>query len=424
MTGSGQPARMSLSRDTRLLLAGDGLSALGTGLVLPLILIYLHQVRGIPLTTTGLLLAVPGVIGLAAVPLSGIALDRFGPRNTLLALMIGMAVAEFGLAFVHSATQALPVLGLLGVVQGATFPAYAVMLAAVAGDGPRQQRAFAVNFTVVNAGIGTGGLIGGLIVDVHRPVTFMGLFIANAVSFVLFSFVIGRLPDVRPPREADAPRGSYREIASNRPLLLVVLTTLLLALTGYAALDSGLPAYATVVGHVSVRVVALALAVNTALIVVSQLLVLRVVRHWRRSTALAAVGAIWAASWAVFAFCALPSSPAGRDALVFGFAALFGVGETFMAPTIGPLINSLADERVRGRANAMSSSMYSLAFVISPSISAYLISTGLSWLWIAGLCLGCCGTIVLSRLLRRKLPPGIDRPLDVNPVPEVEPQLA
>ncbi|HEX3906922.1 MAG TPA: MFS transporter [Mycobacteriales bacterium] len=413
-----------LSRDTRLLLAGDGLSAVGTGLVLPLLLIYLHQVRHIPLTTTGLLLAVPGVIGLAAVPLSGVALDRFGPRNTLLILMVGMAVAETGLAFVHSPGEAIPVLALLGVVQGATFPAYTVMLATVAGRGATQQRAFAVNFTVVNAGIGTGSVVGGLVVDVHRPVTFMALFLGNAVSFALFAAVIARLPDVRPRREVDAPRGSYRDIAANRPLLLVVFTTLLLALTGYAALDSGLPAYATVVGHVSVRIVALALGVNTALIVVSQLLVLRLVRHWRRSTALAAVGVIWAVSWALFSLCALPGSPGGRDALVFGFAALFGVGETFMAPTVSPLINSLAGDAVRGRANALSSSMYALAFVISPSISAFLISSGLSWLWITGLCLGCCVTVVLSRVLRRRLPLDVDRLADAQPVPEVEPQLA
>jgi MFS family permease len=414
----------ALSRDTRLLLSGDALSSVGTGLILPLLLIYLHQVRGIKLTTTGLLLAVPGVIGLATVPLSGIALDRFGPRNTLRSLIVGMAVAETGLAFVHSPTQALPVLALLGIVQGATFPAYNVMLAAVAGDGPRQQRAFAVNFTFINAGVGIGSVLGGLIVDVHRPITFTGLFLANAASFVLFAAVLSRLPDVRPQRAHDAARGSYREVAANRPLLLVALTTLLLALTGYAALDSGLPAYATVVGHVSVRVVALSLAVNTGLIVVSQLLVLRLVRHWRRSTALAVVGVLWAVSWVLLALCALPSSPVGRDALVFGFAGLFGVGETFMAPTVGPLINTLADERIRGRANAMSSSMYSVAFVISPSISAALISAGLSWLWITGLCLGCCGTVVLSRLLRHRLPLAVDTVAGADPILEVEPQLA
>jgi hypothetical protein len=38
-----------LPRATWLLIAGDAVSARGTGLVLPLALIYLHQARGIPL---------------------------------------------------------------------------------------------------------------------------------------------------------------------------------------------------------------------------------------------------------------------------------------------------------------------------------------------------------------------------------------
>lgn len=47
----------------------------------------------------------------------------------------------------------------------------------------------------------------------------------------------------------------------------VMIAALLLALTGYAALDSGLQAYATVEAHISVHAVALAVTVNTAVIV-------------------------------------------------------------------------------------------------------------------------------------------------------------
>ena len=357
------------------------------------------------------------MIGLAAVPLSGIALDHFGPRDTLLTLMIGMAAAETGLAFVHSPEQAIPVLALLGVVQGATFPAYTVMLAAVAGDGPRQQRAFAVNFTVVNAGIGMGGVIGGLVVDVHRPVTFMALFLGNALSFALFALVIARLPDVRPAREPDAPHGSYRRgrgqpppAAGGADHAAARAHRLRRARLGVAGvrdrrrprLGTGRRAGARGQHRAHRRLPAPGAAAGPP--VASEH------RAGRRRHHLG--GELGA-----FSLCALPSSSFGRDAIVFGFAALFGVGETFMAPTVSPLINALADERVRGRANAMSSSMYSLAFVISPSISAFLISAGLSWLWITGLCLGCCGTVALSRVLRRRLPTGIDRVLGPEPGP-------
>jgi hypothetical protein len=46
---------------------------------------------------------------------------------------------------------------------------------------------------------------------------------------------------------------------------------------------------------------------------------------------------------------------------VFTFTGLFGLGETFMSPTMAPLVNSLADERVRGRANSLSGMANSLA---------------------------------------------------------------
>jgi MFS family permease len=178
---------------------------------------------------------------------------------------------------------------------------------------------------------------------------------------------------------------------------------LALAFTGYAALDSGLPAYASVEARVSVHVVALSITANTLVIVASQLLVLRLVRRLRRSRALAVIGLIWAASWAVFGLSALPGSADLRIACVLLFGALFGVGETFMAPTMPPLVNSLAGEHVRGRANALASMAYSIAFVASPAICTGMIAAGLAAAWIGLLCAGCAGTVVLAARLGRQL---------------------
>jgi len=99
--------RTRLSSATWLLIAGEAVSALGTGLVLPLTLIYLHQVRGIALPVVGALMASTGAVGLVAVPLAGIALDRLGARTVLLAVLCGQALAEAGLA-AHSVATALP----------------------------------------------------------------------------------------------------------------------------------------------------------------------------------------------------------------------------------------------------------------------------------------------------------------------------
>ena len=409
---------------TLLLITGDAVSSLGNGLVLPLTLIYLHQVRGMALPVVGALLALSAGVGLIAVPLAGVLLDRVGARPVLATVLTGQAIAYTGLAWAHSVATALPALLVLGASMAPFFPAFTMLLAGINPQPHLQQRAFALNFTVLNACIGIGGGIGAAVANVHHPGTFQLLFLADALSGLLFAALLFLVPNPRQPHEPHQPRearAGYRDVLAHRGLRTVMIASLLLAFTGYAALDSGLPAYATVKAHVTVHTVALAISVNTAVIVAAQLVVLRLMRVLRRSRALAAVGLIWGISWAVFGLAALPGSAALRITCVFTFAGLFGLGETFMAPTVGPLVNSLAEERIRGRANALSSVTYSVAFVVSPAISTGMIASGLSALWIGLLCLGCLGTALLAVRLGRQLPPGQDR---VQPSAEAAPEPA
>lgn len=415
-----------IPRPARIVIAGDAVAALGTGLILPLTLIYLHQVRGIRLPVVGMLLAMQAAIGLVAVPFSGALMDRIGARKVLAGTLIGQAVGSAGLAWTHSVPTAIPVMVIFGASMAPRFPAFMTLLAGLSPRPDEQQRAFAVNFTVLNAGIGIGGGIGAAVASVHHPASFQAMFLGNAVCCLLFTVVLTNLPDVRAPHTSHATKVGYRHVLANRPLRAVVIATLVLAFTGYAALDAGLPAFATVEAHAPVRVVALALTANTALIVVAQLFVLRLVRVLRRSRALAMIGLIWAVSWAIFGLAGLGLPHPARIACILGFAALFGLGETFMAPTISPLVNTLADDQTRGRANALSTGAYSLAFVVSPTISTGMIAAGLAGAWIGLLCAGCLATVGIGFSIGRRLTAEQDR-VDAAPGqqahPAREPQL-
>lgn len=351
-----------------------------------------------------MLLAVPGLVGLVAVPVSGVLMDRIGARRVLGGAMLLLAAAQVALAFVHTAGWAVPVLALQCIALGPTFPAYNTLIADLT-SGEMQQRAFAVNFTVLNACIGLGGLVSGAVVDVARPLTFQALFIANALVTALAAAIVLSISAPRRHARGDAdgrPVG-YRQVIASPLLRRALVLTLLLALTGYAALDSGLPAYANVVGGVSAKVVALSLSANTLLIVLAQLPVLRLLRGRRRTSAVATVGVIWCVAWVLLGFCAVPDTMAARNVLVLVFAALFGLGETFMAPSMAPLVNAIAPEEVRGRANALTSGMYSVAFVISPMISAAFIASGAGGFWIALLALGCLTVTATALRLGRRV---------------------
>jgi MFS family permease len=394
---------------TRLFLAGNAVAMTGTGLVIAFTLIYLHQARGIALPVVGLLLAAAAAAGLLAVTVCGVLLDRLGARRVLIGIIIGQAVGQVLLAWAHNAATALPALLLYGATWAPMFPAIATMIAGLAPDPAIQQRVFTINFTMQNAALGVGTVLGAAVADVHHPGSFQALFLANAASGLIFAAVLTFLPAPRTAPARKEQRAGYRDVLARPGLRLALVASLFVAFTAYPAFDSGLPAYATVEAHVSARVVALSCTVNTALIVVAQLFVLRRVRRARRSSALAVSGLILAVSWAVFGLAALPVAATGRIALVFGFTTLFGLGETVLAPTVSPLVNHLADDRVRGRANSLAAFSQSLAFIICPALVTGLIAAGAAAVWIGLLCAGSLGTVAVGARLGRALTSDQDR---------------
>lgn len=402
-----------LPRDARVVLAGSAVSALGNGLVLPFLLVYLHRVRGIPLAQAGLLLAVPGLISLVAGPAAGVLVDRWGARRVLLSCMLGSAVAYGSVSLVRGALEALPVMVLLGVFNASSYPSQASLFARLT-EGRGRQRLFALNFVLLNAGIGVGGLAAGLVVQVSRPGTFELVYLLDAATFLGYAVALARIRDPGAPAGEQPRSGSYREVARHRLFRPVFALSLLLALTGYTQVDSGLPAFATDVAGVSPRVIAMVFVANTGTIVVGQLVVLRRLEGVRRTRALLMVAAIWAASWLLLGSAGLLPGHGMRVAAVVTFGAVFGLGETFMAPTIGPMVNDIAPEHLRGRFNAMNSLAYAVGFTVGPPVSSALIGAGLSAVWVGLLLAGTATVAVLARRLEPRLTPahnGVSRDL-------------
>jgi MFS family permease len=295
---------------------------------------------------------------------------------------------------------------LLGLGLGPSFPALAALMHGLV-EGAQVQRAFGLQFTALNGAIGVGGLIGAAVVDESRPWTYSSLFLANAALTGVQALLLPA--PRRVVHEEHHEQGRYREVLADPTFRQVLAVTLLLGFAGYAALDSGLPAYGRVVGDVPPSVIALVFAVNTAVIVVGQLPVLRLVSRWRRSTALAVSAALWSLSWALLGL--LPHlGPDARTAVVLAFGAVFGFGECFMAPTLQPLVNALATDRLRGRYNALSGSTFSIAFVVSPAVSGLLIGHDHAGLWLSGVVALAGAAAVVATRLHRHLSPEQDGP--------------
>jgi MFS family permease len=409
-----------LSGKTRLFLVGNFVSMFGTGLVLPFMIIYLHETRGIALPVVGALLAAGAAIGLVAVIVCGALLDRVGARLVLGMILLGQVVAEVGLAWAHNTLTALPAVLIYGATWAPMFGAISTMLNGLTLEPALKPRAFAVNFATQNMALGIGAAVAALVVRAHHPGTFQVLFLSNALSCLLFVALMPALPNLRRERVVNETRVGYRFVLSHRGLRLMILASLLLAFIGPGSFDSGVPAFASVAAHVSFHAIALSFTINTGVIVALQMLVLRLVRRHRRSSALAVVGLIFAVCWALLGFAEV-GGPGWRIVILFVFVGLFGVGETVLAPTRNPLINALADDRIRGRANSISGFATSLALIVCPAIVTSLLAAHLEAVWIGLLCFASLGVVAIAVRLRVTLtaeqdyaepPPVAESPLE------------
>jgi MFS family permease len=394
-----------LPRHVWTLLAGESLASVGTGLTLPFLLIYLHDGRGLDMPVAAAALAWLAAVGLVGNPLGGWLADRIGARRTVTGGLLLVSGASLGIAFVREPWHAFAATGVFGLGAAVVWPAQDTLLAALAGAAARTQ-AFATGYATMNIGIGCGTVLGALIADAGAPATLASLFVLQALTFLAYAGVTTRLPDPRaaaPP--AGAPDRGWRAVREDRSMLRLLPVVVVLFAAGYAQLGVAFPAYATGAGSVGSSVLALAFAANTLVIVAAQLPVSRLLEHRRRTRVLALAAAIWATAW-------LTALAAGQVGATVGFVvalAIFGLGETVLAPALGPLVNDLAPEDLRGRYNGASALASTGGFMLGPIVAGAALGTGHGGALLLGLAGACILAAPAAVSLERHLPVSANR---------------
>ncbi|MFC7550544.1 MFS transporter [Plantactinospora sp. GCM10030261] len=417
--------------EARRILVGTLLSAVGRGLTLPFLFIYLTDVRGLSDAQAGLAIGWYGAVTLALSPIGGTLIDRFGARRVVVPALVIEAVGTGSLALVDSAAEAFGVATVIAVGGSAIWSGQATILASLTDSGERQ-RVFGLQFALLNLGIGIGGLISGLIVDTARPGTFQVVYLIDALTYLAPAVILLSLPAVghrlaAAPADTGAtrPAGGYLTVLRDRPFRRLIIFGLVLTTCGYAQIEVGFAAYAVRVVEVTPRVVAFALTANTIMIVLAQLVVIRRLEGRSRSGALAVVGAVFAAAWLVLGAGGLVS---GTNAIVAAVcvvacSAIFGFGETMLSPMMPAITNALATDELRGRYNAMGSMIFGISGVVGPVTAGPLIGAGGGLIWVCLVTGGCLVASLIALSLRRLLSAAQDgRP--AAPVLEPEPARA
>lgn len=389
-----------LPREVYVLELGALVNAFGNGVALPFLLIYLHNVRGIPFGLAGSAAAVQSAAALASGFLGGTLSDRVGAKRVLLAALAVMTVAFALMPLIRTAWQAFAIYTLWGVGSGSFWPSQSALLAGLT-PAVRRAPAYALQRLAMNVGVALGGVAAGLIASVRHPQTFTVLFAIDCLTFVGYMVVLAR---VRSPKlHEERLGGSWRAVLRDRVFTSYTLLNAAFMTASISLVVELLPAFAKNVAGISEREVGVVFALDALGIVVFQLPVVRLAEGRSRMRGFALMGTLWAAS--LLAVWAAGSWTRATEA--FGILAavmlLFALGECLHGAIHAPLSVDLAPPQLVGRYLAAASISWQIGWIVGPAAGGFLLQHRPLVLWpiAAGVNVACA---VAALALEPRLP--------------------
>jgi MFS family permease len=385
-----------LPRPVYVLELGALVNAFGNGVVLPFLLIYLHNVRGIPFGLAGLAAAIQSSAALASGFLGGTLSDRVGPKRVLLASLAVMTVAFALMPLIRTAGEAFAVYTLWGIGSGAFWPSQSALLAGLT-PATRRAPAYALQRLAMNVGVALGGVVAGLIASVGDPGTFTVLFAINCVTFVGYMLVLTRVG--APALHEGRLGGSWRAVLRDRVFTLYTLLNAAFMTAAISLVVELLPAFGKNVAGISEKEVGVVFALDAVGVAVFQLPVVKLSEGRSRMRGLALMGTLWAATLLAVWAAGARAYATAAFAILAAAALVFAIGECLHGAIHTPLSVDLAPPQLVGRYVAAASISWQIGWIVGPAAGGFLLQHRPLLLWpiAAGVNLACAaGALALE----------------------------
>ena len=381
---------------------GATLNAVGTGLFYPFMVLYLHGELGMSLSFVGVGLGVATLLGAGAVGLVGRQVDALGAKPVLVAVMVGRLLSRIGYLF-----GALPAVFLLAAFLDAICLRLSqlseqVLVAELSTKDDRPSW-YALSRTALNAGMGLGSVLGGLLVvllDGYRALLF-----GNMVGFAVAALLYARLPvtpdqrTVRPPRRAGVSPGALRDgvfVQFCAADALLWLCGLVFELAVPVALVEHWQAPGWTVSWI--------FALNTVLVTVLQGPVTRRAGRITLSRAVAIGAALYAAGMLLMIFA---GGGLGILLVVSTLAVtVYTAGEIISGVAATTAMVNLAPQHERAGYLAVNHVLLGAMTALAPIVMVVTVQTGpwLTWLVLAGIAVVVAGRVAaLSGVADRRM---------------------
>ena len=387
----------------RLVLAAMLVDTVGSGLVLPFELLFGTQLVGLSLPQTGFGLSIGTGLAIAAGPISGGLVDRFGPVRIVVvanALALGAVV---GLLAIHGFIPFLVVTLVFAIAARTFWAAYSPLVAAFVEPGDLE--AWFGRFRGARyVGLATGSAAAGLALLAGRESGLRLVLLADGASYaVAIGLYLVAAPkwmpvaSPSPPRDVGAKVSGYRAALSDGTNVtlaaLNVLDTLLIVMPLFA-----LPVFVLDQLHLPLWAPGVLAATGTLAVAISMFFAGRFNRGRPRIVLLATAAALWSVGGLSMATGA--ALPGIAIALLPVAMILFGVGEALYAPIADAIPIVLAPANLGGRYSALHQLGWGISGTIAPALTAALLALGSSAVWLglsATAALTAAGYLLLER---------------------------
>ncbi len=360
------------------------IDACGSGLFLPLSIIYFQVTASFPLPIIGLTLTIATICTLPMTLITGSLVDRFGARRVTAISQVIQAVGLLGYLFVHT----VPIMFLMALlVTGGTRMFYAactVLVAEIASPHERD-RWYGLVGAIRNMGLGVGGFFAGLVLAMHDPIIYRLLISVSVFCYLIAGGLLLRMREPGQKRTEQTTKAQYRTVLQDRLFLIFLICNISFLL---CALMPGiaLPVYITEAVYGPAWIVGSILVLNSLLIISCQTIIVRFLESHRRTRAIGFAALVWCGACCLFALALIIPRPFLVPYL-FLVAAFYTLASLLYAPTVSALIADLGPTTLRGRYLATYEFSWGIASALMPALftALYAATPALPWLVLAAL---------------------------------------
>jgi hypothetical protein len=371
----------------------------GSAALFGFVLIYFHEVRGIPLGQAGLAVGAMSFTMVLCTPFAGFLSDHFGARRVLTAGCLVSMTAGSLYMFVTSFQSAVAVSMLLGVGTALWFPSQSALLALIVQ--PHERPAVsAFQRAALNLGAALGGVLGGFLVHATTLSAFRWLFGVNVATYVVFLAVLPGMPSGRVEVHHSAPRVGFADVLRDGFFVRLLVTDVSIAL-GFGFLFAFMPAYASELG-IDKATIGILFMFGAASVVFTQIPTLRWVSGRSRMSSLAMMNL-----WFVAAFVLMNVTPyvgVGIAIVIIGVAQILGgFGEAVLGAVRHPLTSDLAPSALVGRYHGLAVMVFQGCMGLANTIGGVVMQRSIHFVWVVPLVASSAG-VAGSLALRRHIP--------------------